>query len=133
ADLWTAVGGSDGVAALIQDLYRRIEQDKVLREAFPHFNSGEATPFFMQWFGGSRGYSDNLAGGLLRRHQHRYISAKAAAAWLRCMREALVARGLDAEQIMRPLAPSAKAMIHSPESDPKEPRRGCDALPYAAQ
>ena len=76
AELWKAVGGSDGVAALIQDLYRRIEQDKVLREAFPHFNSGEATPFFMQWFGGSRGYSDDLAGGLLRRHQHRYISPK---------------------------------------------------------
>jgi hypothetical protein len=25
ADLWKAVGGSDGVAALIKDLYRRIE------------------------------------------------------------------------------------------------------------
>ena len=48
ADLWTAVGGSDGVAALIEDLYRRIEQDKVLRVAFPHFHSGEATPFFLQ-------------------------------------------------------------------------------------
>jgi len=32
ADLWTAVGGSDGVAALIKDLYRRIEQDELLRE-----------------------------------------------------------------------------------------------------
>ena len=104
ADLRKAVGGSDGVAALIQDLYRRIEQDEVLRVAFPHFNSGAATPFFVQWFGGSRGYSDDLAGGLLRRHQHRYISPKAAAAWLRCMREALVAHGLDAEPILRPLA-----------------------------
>src|SRR5262249_41137011 len=104
ADLWKAVGGGDGVAALIQDLYRRIEQDELLRVAFPHFNSGEAPPFFVQWFGGSRGYSDDLAGGLLRRHQHRYISPKAAAAWLRCMREALVARGLDAEPILRPLA-----------------------------
>ena len=25
ADLWQAVGGSDGVAALVEDLYRRIE------------------------------------------------------------------------------------------------------------
>jgi ankyrin repeat protein/truncated hemoglobin YjbI len=133
ADLWTAMGGSEGVAALIQDLYRRIEQDEVLREAFPHFNSGNATPFFMQWFGGSRGYSDNLAGGLLRRHQHRYISPKAAAAWLRCMREALVARGLDAEQIMRPLARIAKAMIHSPETELKALRKGCDAVQDAAQ
>ena len=104
ADLWEAMGGSAGVAALIEDLYRRIEQDEVLRVAFPHFNSGAATPFFLQWFGGSRGYSDDLAGGLLRRHQHRYISPKAAAAWLRCMREALIDHGLDAEPIMRPLA-----------------------------
>src|SRR3989442_10477882 len=77
ADLWKTVGGSDGVAALIEDLYRRIEQDELLRVAFPHFNSEEATRFFLQWFGGSRGYSDDLAGGLLRRHQHRYISPQA--------------------------------------------------------
>jgi ankyrin repeat protein/truncated hemoglobin YjbI len=132
-DLWTAVGGSDGVAALIKDLYRRIEQDELLRSAFPHFNSGNATPFFVQWFGGSRAYSDDLAGGVVRRHQHRYISPKAAAAWLRCMREALVARGLDAEPIMRPLAPIAKAMIHSPETGPQELRKSCDAVQDAAQ
>src|SRR5437588_3466831 len=133
AELWKAVGGSDGVAALIQDLYRRIEEDELLREAFPHFNSGAATPFFMQWFGGSRGYSDDLAGGLLRRHQDRYISPKAAAAWLRCMRAALVARGLDAEQIMRPLARIAKAMTHSPDTEAKELCKSCDAVQDAAQ
>src|SRR6266852_2682376 len=133
ADLRKAVGGSDGVAALIKDLYRRIEQDELLREAFSHFNSEEPTRFFLQWFGGSRGYSDDLAGGLLRRHQHRYISPKAAAAWLRCMREALVAHGLDADQIMRPLARIAKAMIHSPETEPKHLRQGCDAVQDTVQ
>src|SRR5258708_16867512 len=86
ADLWNAVGGSDGVAALIQDLYRRIEQDKLLRVAFPHFNSGDAALFFSQWFGGSRDYSDDLAGGLLRRHQHPDIIPKPAAASPRCLR-----------------------------------------------
>src|SRR3989440_8967068 len=133
ADLWKVVGGSDGVAALVEDLYRRIEQDAVLRVAFPHFNSGAATPFFVQWFGGNRDYSDDLAGGLLRRHQHRYVSPKAAAAWLRCMREALVARGLDVDQILRPLTRIAKAMIHSPETETKELRRGCDAVQDAVQ
>ncbi len=82
-ELWNAVGGRDGVTELIKDLYRRMEQDELLRVAFPHFNSEEATPFFIQWFGGSRGYSNDLAGGLMRRHQHRYVSPKAAAAWLR--------------------------------------------------
>jgi ankyrin repeat protein/truncated hemoglobin YjbI len=133
ADLWKAVGGADGAAELIEDLYRRIEQDEILREAFPHFNSGAATPFFTQWFGGSRGYSDELAGGLLRRHRHRYVSPRAAAAWLRCMRAALVARGLDAEPIMRPLTRIAKAMIHSPETEPDELCRSCDAVQDAAQ
>src|SRR5262245_10688656 len=133
ADLWKAVGGSDGVAALVRDLYRRIEQDKLLRGVFPHFNSGEATPFFLQWFGGSRCYSDDLAGGLLRQHQHRYISPKAAAAWLRCLREALAARGLDAGQILPPLARIAKAMVHSPETEPNELWRSCDAVQDAAQ
>src|SRR6266404_298709 len=133
ADLWKAVGGSDGVATLIQDLYRRIEQDELLRVVFPHFNSELATPFFLQWFGGGRGYADDLAGGLLRRHQHRYISPKAAAAWLRCMREVLVARGLDAAQIMRPLARIAKAMIHSPETEPQELHKDCDGVQDADQ
>jgi ankyrin repeat protein/truncated hemoglobin YjbI len=133
ADLWQAVGGSDGVTALIKDLYRRIEDDELLREVFPHFNSVLATPFFVQWFGGSRGYSDDLAGGLVRRHQHRYMSATAAAAWLRCMREAVVARGLDAEPIMRPLARIAKAMVHSPETEPRELCKSCAANQDAVQ
>jgi ankyrin repeat protein/truncated hemoglobin YjbI len=133
AEIWNAVGGEAGVEALIQDLYRRIEADELLRVVFPHFSSGLATPFFVQWFGGSRGYSDNLAGGLVRRHQHRYISPKAASAWLRCMRAALMARGLDADKIMPPLARIAKAMIHSPETDPGELDRRCDAVQDPAQ
>jgi truncated hemoglobin YjbI len=121
------------VVALITDLYRRIEQNGVLRVAFVHFNSGEATPFFVQWFGGDRGYSDDLAGGLVRRHQHRYISPKAAVAWLQCMRETLVARGLDAAPIMRPLARIAKTMIHSPETVANELYRSCDGVQDPAQ
>jgi hypothetical protein len=101
--------------------------------AFPHFNSPDATRFFLQWFGGSRGYADDLAGGLLRQHQYRYVSPKAAAAWLRCMREALAARGLDAEPIMRPLARIAKAMIHSPETEAQELRKSCDGVHDPAQ
>ena len=132
-ELWDSVGGSDGVTALVNDLYRRIEQDELLRVAFPHFISGNAIPFFRQWFGGSREYSDDLAGGLLRRHQHRYISPKAAAAWLRCMREALVAHGLDPEPIMRPLARIAKIIIHSPETPAEDLRRNCDGVCDPAQ
>jgi ankyrin repeat protein/truncated hemoglobin YjbI len=127
-ELWEAVGGPEGVSALVADVYRRIEQDHLLREVFPHFNSGNATPFFIQWFGGTHEYSDGLEGGLLRRHQHRYISPKAAAAWLRCMREALAARGLETDEIMRPLAHIARAMIHSPEIECSALARSCGAV-----
>lgn len=128
AEVWNEVGGSDGVESLINDLYRRIEQDEVLREVFPHFISGMATPFFVQWFGGSRRYSDELDGGLLRRHQHRYISPKAATAWLRCMRDAIVAHGLDPQTIMPPLTHIAKAMIHSREADTDTLCKSCAAV-----
>jgi ankyrin repeat protein/truncated hemoglobin YjbI len=125
---WQALGGGEGVTALIEDLYRRIERDELLREVFPHFNSGDAASFFVKWFGGSREYSDDLVGGLLRRHQHRYIDPRSAAAWLRLMREVLVARDLDHRAILRPLARIAKAMIHSPEADLQTLRKGCDAV-----
>ncbi len=122
------VGGNEGVALLIEELYQRIENDELLRGIFPHFNPQAAIPFFLQWFGGTRSYSDELSGGLLRRHQHRHISAKASGAWLRCMRQALQARGVEAEAIMRPLLPIAKAMIHSPETAPDELMKSCDAI-----
>ena len=35
------------MAALIKDFYRRIEQDDLLRVAFPHFRSDETTRFFL--------------------------------------------------------------------------------------
>jgi ankyrin repeat protein len=44
-----------------------------------------------------------------------------------------VARGLNAEPILRPLARIAKAMVHSPETKPKGLRRSCDAVQDAAQ
>src|SRR5687768_16239669 len=93
-DPWLTLGGRAGIEALIADLYRRMAEDAVLRHAFGHFNPAGAVEFFVQWFGGDRVYSDGLEGGLVRRHQHRYVSPAAAGAWLRCMREALEARGV---------------------------------------
>jgi ankyrin repeat protein len=49
------------------------------------------------------------------------------------MRDALDARGLDAETLMRPLARIAKAMIHSPETEPRDLRKTCDAVQDPAQ
>jgi ankyrin repeat protein len=128
AKLLNALGGEAGVRALIADLYRRIERDELLREMFPHFNDGEAARFFIQWFGGTSDYADDLEGGLWRRHQNRFIGPKAAAAWLRCTREAIVSRGIDPEPIMRPLAKIAKALIHSRETETNALKKSCDAV-----
>src|SRR5260370_36675862 len=57
AELWKAVGGSDGVAALIKDLYPRLAQDELLRATFSHFTTEEATPFVMQGLAGTRDLS----------------------------------------------------------------------------
>jgi ankyrin repeat protein/truncated hemoglobin YjbI len=127
-DLWTTLGGRDGVEALIADLYRRMEEDEVLRHAFRHFNPAPAAEFFIQWFGGDRAYSDGLAGGLARRHQHRYVSPAAAAAWLRCMQEALEARGIEAETILRPLTRIAHALVHSSDLPVATLHRDCDGI-----
>src|SRR5207248_3798603 len=125
-DLWTTLGGREGVQALIADLYRRIAADDVLRHAFAHFNPAGAAEFFVQWFGGDRSYSDALDGGLARRHQHRYVSPAAAAAWLNCMRAALEARGLEAGPILGPLARAANALVHSPDTPVAALHRSCD-------
>src|SRR5205085_1277334 len=132
-DLCATLGGRSGVEALIVDFYGRMAQDEVLRRVFPAFNPAGAAEFFVQWFGGDPGYSDALAGGLARRHQHRHVSPAAAAAWLRCMREALEACGVEAEPILRPLARAAQALAHSPDTPPAELHRSCGLVEDAGQ
>lgn len=131
--LWDQLGGRPGVEALVADHYRRMSVDPLLQHLFPHFRPEFATPFFVQWLGGERSYSDTLDGGLVRRHQHRFISAPAASAWLRCLREALQAREIDSEPVLRALGPVVRAMTHSADTPPAELRRACDGIQDPAQ
>ena len=132
--LWERLGGCEGIEALIADLYRRMAGDDVLRHAFAHFNPAGAVPFFLQWFGGDHNRSarwgglDDLEGGLVRRHQHRYVSPEASTAWLGCMREAAEARGVDPGPILRPLGRIANALVHSPDTPPSQLHRSCDGV-----
>ena len=108
--LLQALGGPAGVAELANDLYRRIAADPFLCTAFPDcFSPFGITQFLVEWFGGERAFSDTLDGGLVRAHQHRYVSPRGAAAWLECMRQALQARGLDPQPVLRLLGPVAQA------------------------
>jgi truncated hemoglobin YjbI len=133
ADLWVTLGGRPGIEALVADFYHRMAGDAVLRHAFTHFVPGNAAEFFVQWFGGDRAYADGVLGGLLRRHQHRYVSAEAAGAWLRCFREAIEAKGVAAGPILRPLARAAGALVHNPDTLPAELHRSCGLVQDAGQ
>ena len=119
--LLQALGGPAGVAELANDLYRRIAADPFLCTAFPDcFSPFGITQFLVEWFGGERAFSDTLDGGLVRAHQHRYVSPRGAAAWLECMRQALQARGLDPQPVLRLLGPIAHGLVHSPEVEPSQ-------------
>ena len=119
--LLQALGGPAGVAELASDLYQRIAADPFLCTAFPDcFSPFGITQFLVEWFGGQRVFSDTLDGGLVRAHQHRYVSPRGAAAWLECMRQALQARGLDPQPVLRLLGPIAHGLVHSPEVEPSQ-------------
>jgi truncated hemoglobin YjbI len=119
--LLQALGGRAGVAELAGDLYQRIAADPVLCTAFPDcFSPFGITKFLIEWFGGERVFSDTLDGGLVRTHQHRYVSPRVAAAWLECMRQALQAHGVDPQPVLRLLGPVAHALVHSPEIEPAQ-------------
>jgi len=132
-DLWNRLGGRDGVEALVADHYRRMSEDPLLRHVFPHFHPAGATEFFVQWFGGDRAYSDELTGGLARRHQHRFVSPAAAAAWLRCMREALEDRGIEAGPVLRMLGRIAHSLVQSTDTPVAELHRSCDGIRDSVQ
>jgi ankyrin repeat protein/truncated hemoglobin YjbI len=119
--LLQALGGRAGVAELAGDLYQRIAADPFLCTAFPDcFSPFGITQFLVEWFGGERVFSDTLDGGLVRAHQHRYVSPRGAAAWLECMRQALEARGMDPQPVLRLLGPIAHGLVHSPEVEPAQ-------------
>lgn len=126
--LWNVLGGESGITELVDDLYRRLEQDSAARQSFSHFNSQAAARFFVLWFGGSRDAADTLEGGLLRRHQARYLGPRQAAGWLRCFRAALQDRGLPVDRILPPIRVIARAMIHSENTDPALLRKSCDGV-----
>ena len=127
-DLFETVGGHDGVTALIDAFYTRVEADAELRSVYPE----DLTPgreklalFFEQWLGGPPVYSEKYGHPRLRlRHFPFVIAEKHAGLWLKHMRGACHERGIpaDAERAMfEGLAPLAKHMVNANEDVPREP------------
>jgi ankyrin repeat protein/truncated hemoglobin YjbI len=128
--LFARLGGETGVRRLVDELYDRIGADPLLRHVFPHAALPVArnapTRFFVEWFGGEPAFSRALEPGLSRLHQHLFVSPLGAAAWLRCMVEALAACAVAPAPVMRSLAPIAQALINRPDTEPAALTRHCD-------
>jgi ankyrin repeat protein/truncated hemoglobin YjbI len=83
---FTALGGTEGVARLVDGLYDRIETDAVLRPAFTRNLAHERERqklFFAGWLGGSSAYFDSeWPPSLHTAHSHVAISRRMAERWL---------------------------------------------------
>ncbi|MEY2592218.1 MAG: hypothetical protein QOJ67_4202 [Acidimicrobiaceae bacterium] len=94
-ELFKALGGRPGVAAIVECLYDRLERDRGLARLFRTRRSGERErlkEFFETIFGGeTRGVRDV---GMQRRHIHRLISADESARWLAHFGEAMDEAGV---------------------------------------
>jgi hemoglobin len=126
--LFERLGREDGVAALVEDFYARVEADPDLRPVYPDDLAPareKLTLFFHQWLGGPPSYSDKYGHPRLRlRHFPFVIDNRAAGRWLKHMREAMAAAGLAGDElkaVFEALAPLAKHMVNADDDVPREP------------
>lgn len=122
------VGGREGVRAIVDDFYRRVENDPAIRPVYPvDLEPGrEKLRLFMeQWMGGSPVYSEKYGHPRLRRRHFPFvIEDRHAGIWLRYMRQAMIENGVsedDVRTIFEAWAPLAKHMVNASEDVPREP------------
>jgi hemoglobin len=125
--LYDLFGGHDGVVALVEEFYRRVEADPGIRPVYPDDLTPGKTKlklFLEQWLGGPPLYSEKYGHPRLRlRHFPFVIDEKHAGLWLKHMRGAMQARGVpdDAVRVVfERLAPLAKHMVNAHEDVPRE-------------
>jgi hemoglobin len=98
---YAAVGGEQTFRRLVDDFYRRVADDPILRPLYPEQDLGPAAErlrmFLIQYWGGPTTYSDQRGHPRLRlRHAPFAIGVAQRDAWLRHMGEALSTLGLPA-------------------------------------
>lgn len=125
--LYDAFGGREGVEALVEEFYRRVEADQDIRPVYPDDLTPGKTKlklFLVQWLGGPEAYSEKYGHPRLRlRHFPFVIDEKHAGLWLKHMREAMQAREVpDAavRVVFERLAPLAKHMVNAHDDVPRE-------------
>lgn len=121
-------GDAEGIANLVDEFYRRVEGDTPLRAIYPADLEPGKTKlklFLVQWMGGPDGYSQLYGHPRLRRRHFPFvIDEHLSGRWLRNMREAMTACGIDRESadiVFERLAPLAKHMVNAGQPVPREP------------
>jgi hemoglobin len=129
--LFEAFGGRDGVYALVEEFYRRIEADPGIRPVYPaDLEPGKMKLklFFEQWLGGPEVYSERYGHPRLRlRHFPFVIDEKHAGLWLKHMREAMQAQAVPEAAIaivFERLGPLAKHMVNAHDDVPRDVQAG---------
>jgi hemoglobin len=129
--LFEAFGGHDGVDALVEEFYRRIEADPGIRPVYPaDLEPGKMKLklFFEQWLGVPEVYSERYGHPRLRlRHFPFVIDEKHAGLWLKHMREAMHARAVPETAVaivFERLGPLAKHMVNAHDDVPRDVQAG---------
>jgi hemoglobin len=103
AAFFEAVGGEPTFRKLVNEFYRGVADDPLLRPMYPEADLGPATDrltgFLVQYWGGPGTYSEQRGHPRLRmRHAPFAVSPAARDAWLRHMRRGVDSLGLPEEQ-----------------------------------
>lgn len=121
--IFDQIGGQKVVESLLDDLYRRLENDPKISPYFPHFENHGIKAFFIEWLGGENYYSGSAfpGPGLQQFHHSTYVTKSLAGIWLKHMQDSLAQTSIDGTlqtQIMTALKNLANALVNS--SDPPQ-------------
>ncbi|MCM3785969.1 globin [Neobacillus mesonae] len=119
--LYENLGGDQGVRALVEAFYPKVQQNELLSPLFPE----DINPvmekqhmFLSQFFGGPSLYSDAFGHPMMRaRHLPFPVTEERANAWLSCMAEALEEQDIPdsvKEFTLKRLAGPAYHFINTP-------------------
>jgi hemoglobin len=122
--LYTAIGGEETLRRLVEAFYPKVYQDPDLSPLFPDGVESimmKQYMFLSQFTGGPTLYSDRFGPPMMKqRHQAFEVTPRRAAAWLRCMKEAMdeiELRGHEREWLFNRLSQVTGYMVNTPDDD----------------
>ncbi|OAI40441.1 hypothetical protein AYO38_01080 [bacterium SCGC AG-212-C10] len=126
--LYSRAGGREGISAIVESFYEKVEKDAHMRSIYPaDLEPGKAKLklFFEQWFDGPPVYTELYGHPRLRRRHFPFvIDDRHAGLWLRYMRQSMAENGIsnaDLGTIFKAFGDLAKHMVNAGEDVPREP------------